>query len=66
MKELKLQQIFMSGLKKQFKKLIRTNGIFYQLIFQMENMSFDRKKKFRSKKCFQIEKIFRLKKSFLD
>ena len=29
MKELKLQQIFMSDLKKQFKKLIRTNGIYF-------------------------------------
>ena len=29
MKELKLQQIFMSDLKKQFKELIRTNGIYF-------------------------------------
>ena len=29
MKELKLQHIFMSDLKKQFKKLIRTNGIYF-------------------------------------
>ena len=29
MKELKLQQILMSDLKKQFKKLIRTNGIYF-------------------------------------
>ena len=28
-KQLKLQQIFMSDLKKQFKKLIRTNGIYF-------------------------------------
>ena len=29
MKQLKLQQIFISDLKKQFKKLIRTNGIYF-------------------------------------
>ena len=29
MKELKLQPIFMSDLKKQFKELIRTNGIYF-------------------------------------
>ena len=29
MKELKLQQIFMSDIKKQFKKIIRTNGVYF-------------------------------------
>ena len=29
MKELKLQQIFTSDLKKQFKKFIRTDGIYF-------------------------------------
>ena len=29
MKELKLQQIFMSDIKKQFKKIIRTNGAYF-------------------------------------
>ena len=29
MKELKLQQVFMSDLKKQFKKFIRTDGIYF-------------------------------------
>ena len=29
MKELKLQQSFMLDLKKQFRKLVRTNGIYF-------------------------------------
>ena len=52
MKELKLQQILMSDLNKQFKKLIRTNCIYFINEF------------FRWNKFFQSKKLFRLKKIY--
>ena len=63
-KELKLQQILMSDLKKQFKKLIRTNGIYFINEFFRWNKFFQSKKLFRLKKIYQIKKVFQIEKNF--